>query len=85
MSHSTIEIIYTVNVFIVNTDFISNICNNNDKHVTTLVSSDNSLVLKGPVIINGNTFESLFTIHKRIKSLVLFYGYIEFQKIKQLI
>ena len=77
MSHS---ISYNPNVFIVNTDFISNTCNNNDEHITTLVSSDNSLVLLGTVIIHGNTFESLFTIHKGTKSIMQFYGYIEFSE-----
>ena len=82
ISHFTIVITYTANVLIVNTDFISNACNNNDKHGTTLVGSDNALILKGPVIIHGNTFESLFTIHKSKKSLILFYGYIEFSENK---
>ena len=79
IAHTTINI---PNVFIISTDFISNICYNNNEHITTLVSSDNSLVLQGPVIIHGNIFKSLFTIHKRIKSLMLFYGYIEFSENK---
>ena len=64
---------------IINTSFIANECNN-DRHSTTLVNSDSTVFLTGPIIIHGNTFKSIFRINRSSNSAMLFHGYIEFSE-----
>ena len=85
MSHSTTRFISMqsinmmhVYIVIVNTNFTSNVCNI-DK-CSAMVNSVNTLDLHGPIIIHGNSIESLFAIHKSSGSTIMFQGYIEFSE-----
>ena len=40
------------------------------------------MLLKGPIIIHGNSIESLFAIYKNSGSIITFQGYIEFSENK---
>ena len=81
ISHATIRLITTRHgnvINIVNTDFISNRCEDDKQDVTALVKSDITLFLSGPILIHGNIFKSIFKINNNSESYMLFKGYFEF-------
>ena len=61
----------------ISTTVLNDICND-DKYPTTLVNSDGTMFIEGPIIIRDNTFKSLFTLHN-ISDLI-FYDYVEFSE-----
>ena len=78
VSDKSIGLAYKVHIH--DTDFIYNTCNN--ERSSTLVNCDSPLLLTGPcIIIHGNTFQLLFTIHDHF--LIIFsHTYIEFSENK---
>ena len=65
-------------IHIVHTHFISNVCND-DIRSSTLVNSDNMLILKGPILIHGNIFTSILSAkHKGVDVAIL--NYVEFSE-----